>query len=105
MDKNETPTHRFLELRQERDQHRVAYLRVDKEVPSKDVLTYFEDWVLYDQVEEYIDKDWDDYGCDHGKCYIIEDDKSLYVDDNGVSYLDSIVCDVSLNKDGTLRYE
>jgi len=105
MEKNELGNekdYKVFRLHQYKTLERDVFLRVDKKIPSKDVLTYFEDWILHDQVEEYIDKDWDDHGCDYGKCYIIEEDKSSCVDDNDVSYLDSIVCDVSLNEDGTL---
>jgi len=40
MDKNETPTHRFFELHQERMETRTAFVRVDNVIKTQDLYDY-----------------------------------------------------------------
>lgn len=74
MDKNETPTYRFFELRQERNQHRVAYLQVDNVIKSKDIIDYIEKIDGTYELDEYF-LDWEGIMEDAGECEISESNR------------------------------
>ena len=61
MDKNETPTHRFFELRQERTEHRTAYLRVDNVIKTQDLYDYLDQIDGTDALDDFF-IEWEDEG-------------------------------------------
>jgi hypothetical protein len=69
MDKNETPTHRFFELHQERKETRTAYVRVDSTIKDKDLFDYFDQIDGTDALDDFF-PEWE------GEC---EDDVEVLI--------------------------